>query len=169
MVACLSIEHFRCFLESPLFTIFTDHKVLTTAFTSSSTIYTIREVCHLAYVAEFSTGMQYVSGLANISADALNRMAAVSLTGFKLENLAKLQRDDQRLQNFRSSSTSLHLEAIFSLIITSELPMILPQVGTDHLCLSFYAVKFSIPSVHLPTLRDQGIPETFVRALSGQE
>lgn len=51
LAAYLSVKHFCHFLESRPFSIFTDHKTLTSAFTSSNTSYNPREVRHLAYLA----------------------------------------------------------------------------------------------------------------------
>ncbi|XP_064482774.1 uncharacterized protein LOC135395588 [Ornithodoros turicata] len=58
----LTVKHFRHFLEGRQFTVFTDHKPLVYAFSSCSTSYTPRETCHLAFILEFTTDVQHISG-----------------------------------------------------------------------------------------------------------
>lgn len=108
MAAYRAIKHSRHFLEGRSFTIFTDHKALISAYASSRTNYTPREVRHHAYLAEFSTDIQHVSGSVNIPGDALSRLAAVSSSDVSLEKLAKQQKGDQELQTLQSSSTAFY-------------------------------------------------------------
>lgn len=68
----LSIQHFRHFLEGYDFTIFTDHKPLTSAIESKAEK-SPRQFRHLEFIAQFSTNIQHISGKSNIVADALSR------------------------------------------------------------------------------------------------
>ena len=55
-----------------MFTLYTDHKPLTFAFSRTSDPWTNRQQRQLAYLSEFSTNIQHVSGKANSVADALS-------------------------------------------------------------------------------------------------
>ena len=68
----LAVRHFRASLEGRQFTIFTDHKPLCGAITSSVEK-SPRQTRHLSYIAEYSTDIRHVSGAANVVADALSR------------------------------------------------------------------------------------------------
>ena len=70
----LSVRHFRPALEGRRFTIFTDHKPLCGAITSSVE-HSPRQTRHLSFVAEYSTDVRHVSGCSNVVADTLSRPA----------------------------------------------------------------------------------------------
>ena len=67
----LAIKHFRHLLEGRSFTIWTDHKPLCGAL-SSSAEKSPRQTRHLSYISEFSSDIRHVSGEANVVADALS-------------------------------------------------------------------------------------------------
>ena len=69
----LSLRHFRAFLEGRQFTVFTDHKPITTALNKVSDPWSARQARHLSAVAEFTSDIQHVSGKTNLVADALSR------------------------------------------------------------------------------------------------
>ena len=73
----LSVKHFRHMLEGRPFTIWTDHKPLCGAF-SSSAEKSPRQTRHLSYISEFTTDVRHVAGSANVVADALSRPPSVS-------------------------------------------------------------------------------------------
>lgn len=74
-----AIKHFRHFLEGRPFTLFTDHKPLTTALKSQSDR-SPRQTRHLSFIAEFTTDIQYIKGKFNVVADALSRINAIQPT-----------------------------------------------------------------------------------------
>ena len=73
----LSIRHFRHLLEGRPFTIWTDHKPLCGAL-SSSAEKSPRQTRHLSYISEFSSDIRHVAGAANVVADVLSRPPSVS-------------------------------------------------------------------------------------------
>ena len=76
----LAVRHFRYFLEGRIFTLYTDHKPLTFAFARTSDPWTDRQQRQLAYLSEFSTDIQHVSGKANSVADALSRAQITTIS-----------------------------------------------------------------------------------------
>ena len=68
----LAIRHFRHLLEGRCFIIWTDHKPLCSAL-SSSAEKSPRQTRHLSFISEFSTDVRHVSGASNVVADALSR------------------------------------------------------------------------------------------------
>ena len=61
----LAVKHFRHYLEGRRFVIFTDHKPLTNAL-SSSTYRSPRQTRHLSFISEFSTDIRYIKGDHNV-------------------------------------------------------------------------------------------------------
>ena len=74
----LAIKNFRHFLEGRKFIIFTDHKPLVHAL-SSSTLRSPRQTRHLSFIAEFSSDIRYIEGERNVVADALSRPPAAPI------------------------------------------------------------------------------------------
>ena len=72
-----TIKHFRHFLEGRAFTVYTDHKPLTFALTSSSDC-SPRQARHLLFIAEFTSDIRHVKGSLNTVADALSRQEVQS-------------------------------------------------------------------------------------------
>ena len=108
----LGIKHFRHSLEGREFTIFTDHKPLVYALTSSADRYSPREVRHLDFIAQFTTDIRHVSGVRNEAADALSRISAVTTEdGIDLPAMAEAQLNDEEIQNLRHS-TSLRIQSV---------------------------------------------------------
>ena len=71
----LAIKHFRHILEGRIFTVWTDHKPLCGAL-SSSAEKSPRQTRHLSYISEFTTDVQHVAGVSNVVADVLSRPPA---------------------------------------------------------------------------------------------
>ena len=69
----LAIKHFRHMLEGRAFCVWTDHKPLCGAL-SSSTERSPRQTRHLSFVAEFTSDIRHISGHANVVADTLSRV-----------------------------------------------------------------------------------------------
>ena len=112
----LAIRHFRFCLEGRTFTIFTDHKPLTSAFHKVTEPWTPRQQRHLSFISEFSTDIRHVSGLDNVVADTLSRpdqpninAVTESLPAVDLEQLSKDQTEDPEIWASRTAITGLKL------------------------------------------------------------
>lgn len=111
----LGVKQFRHYVEGRNFTIFTDHKPLIGAMTNTADR-TPRQTRHLAFVAEFSTDIQHISGKTNTVADALSRsppVYALLAPEIDYKQLAADQDTSDDIQTYRAS-TSLQLEHISS-------------------------------------------------------
>ena len=73
LAAFSAIRHFRFMLEGREFTLFTDHKPLTTALFRSSPPWSARQQRHLSYISEFTSSIVHLPGEENSVADALSR------------------------------------------------------------------------------------------------
>ena len=73
-----AIRHFRYFLEGRSFTVFTDHKPLTTALLKSTDAHNARQSRHLAAISEYTSDIKHVDGKSNVVADALSRLPAAA-------------------------------------------------------------------------------------------
>ncbi len=60
-------------LEGRRFTLYTDHKPLTTAFRRSTEPWTAKQCRQLGHIAEFTSDIQYIAGSDNVVADTLSR------------------------------------------------------------------------------------------------
>ena len=93
-----AIQHFRPALEAQHFTVFTDHKPLTHAFTQKKEKLPPVQMNQLTFISQFTTDIQYVPGSANVVADAFSRVEAVSLPKtVDLHTLAEAQKEDAEL------------------------------------------------------------------------
>ena len=72
----LAIRHFRPHLDGRHFPVFTDHRPLCGAITSS-TERSPRQTRHLSFISEFTTDIRHLSGGDNVVADALSRPSDV--------------------------------------------------------------------------------------------
>ena len=95
----LSVKHFRHAVEGRDFTIFTDHKPLTTAIASTIDRHSPREARHLDFVAQFSTDIRHISGVDNVVPDALSRIATLRSQPIDWEELATLQTTDSEIKS----------------------------------------------------------------------
>jgi hypothetical protein len=83
LLACFqAIRHFRFMLEGRRFTLYTDHKPLTTAVRRSTEPWTTK----LAYIAEFTSDIQHIAGTDNVVADTLSRPPGGATAGSGLES-----------------------------------------------------------------------------------
>lgn len=94
----LAIKHFRHQLEGQNFTIFTDHRPLTFAFTKNSNSISPRQLRHLDFISQFSTDVRHVSGAENVVADTLSRIQQIAEPSLDFHDLALAQKDDAELQ-----------------------------------------------------------------------
>ena len=104
-----------CIRDSP-FTIWTDHKPLCGAL-SSSAEKSPRQTRHLSYISEFCTDIRHVAGLANVVADTLSRPPSVCSVSSPSSSpsLQELAREQARLSSEMSkyvddSRSSLRLQ-----------------------------------------------------------
>ena len=106
----LAIKHFQ-HLEGRHFSIFTDHKPLTTAMHNNSDKYTAHEFRHLDYISQFTTDLRYVKGENNTVADTLSRTELNTLDSdiFNQDLVADEQKSDSTLPGVLSD-TSLTLQ-----------------------------------------------------------
>ena len=89
------------------FTVLTDHKPLCYSLATSSSQHSPREIRHLAFISEFTTDIQHISGVDNPVADALSRVDALTVPeqDLNLNQLAVDQQADPELQHLRLSPT----------------------------------------------------------------
>ena len=116
-----AIQHFRYFLEGRAFTVFTDHKPLTHALTST-TDRSPRQERQLSYIAEFTADIRHISGSENIVPDTLSRapvtdseplIASTStIPAVDLAQMAATQRKDPKVLDLYSNPGSLQLQDV---------------------------------------------------------
>lgn len=111
LAAYSAVRHFRHFIEGIHFTLFTDHKPLTFAF-SSEADRSPRQSRHLTFIAEFTTDVQHIKGKHNVVADALSRVEAVSIPAIDYERLAADQALSDEVQSFKTANTGLVFESV---------------------------------------------------------
>ena len=75
----LTIRHFRHLLEGKDFSVYTEHKPLTTAMSTCSDKYTSREIRQLDYLSQFTTDIRHVKEKYKSVADVLSRTETHSL------------------------------------------------------------------------------------------
>lgn len=108
-----SIKHFRYMLEGQSFSIFTDHKPLTFAFKKLNANSSPRQQRQLEYISQFTTDIRFVKGQDNTVADAMSRIATISLpTPFNYEEMARVQENDAELRQILETEGSLKLKPI---------------------------------------------------------
>ena len=109
----LAIRHFRYFLEGRDFTAFTDHRPLIFAFAKVSDPWSARQQRHLAYISEYTTHIQHLSGKRNKVADALSRATINSLEpGIDYKALADAQQVDAEMAAYRTAISGLVLDDV---------------------------------------------------------
>ncbi|BHF71078.1 hypothetical protein SprV_0401413200 [Sparganum proliferum] len=108
----LAIKHFRNYIEGRDFCIYTDHKPLTYALSTSSDKYSPRETRHLDFISQYTTDIRFLKGLYNQVADCLSRpgINAITRPSIALERMAELRNQPTFTESLQH--TSLQLEAI---------------------------------------------------------
>ncbi|BHF66873.1 hypothetical protein SprV_0200989600 [Sparganum proliferum] len=108
----LAIKHFRNYIEDRDFCIYTDHKPLTYALSTSSDKYSPREARHLDFISQYTTDIRFLKDLYNQVADCLSRpgISAITRPSIDLERMAELQNQPTFIESLQP--TSLQLEAI---------------------------------------------------------
>ena len=74
LAAYLSVKHFKHWLDGTNFTLRTDHRPLTAAFTKPTDAWTARQQRQLSAIAEMNCVIEYIPGPENAAADALSRI-----------------------------------------------------------------------------------------------
>lgn len=108
-----AIRHFRHMVEARTFTVYTDHKPLTFAFSSRRDKCSPRQFRYLDFISQFTTDIRYVAGPENVVADALSRVEEIG-EALDYEALARSQAEDSELQRLLAEGSSLKLEKVRS-------------------------------------------------------
>ena len=104
-------KHFRHYIEAKLFTLYTDHKPLTYAL-SSTAERSPSQARHLSFIAEFTTDIQYIRGKHNVIADALSRIHASTIDFTDFHQLAKDQSSSIEIKAYRTAITGLVVQDV---------------------------------------------------------
>lgn len=125
----LAIKHFHYFLEGRDFSVFTDHKPLTFALsTSFASVSNPRRLRQLSFIAEYTSDIRHVPGASNVPADTLSRICSVSATTAPMDftALARAQHVDEQL---KSPPASLEIKSV---PLPSSPDLISCDVSTGH-------------------------------------
>ena len=104
-----TIKHFRHNLEGRNFFVNTDHKPLTFVMSSVTERASLRQIRHLAFIAEFTTDIRYIKGETNFVADALSRPSVSAIHDGPVIDYKELsldQANDAEFTRLRHSTTS---------------------------------------------------------------
>src|SRR5215469_12032538 len=118
----LSIRHFQYFLEGREFHVLSDHKPISYAIKSTRDRHSPRESRHLEYISQFTVDIRHISGVENVTADALSRIEidSISLASINFNEMAIAQQhEDVSLP----SESSLRIQKLR-----------LPNIATSILC-----------------------------------
>lgn len=105
-----TIRHFRPMLEARPFTVYTDHKPLTSEKGRASADKSPRQTRHFDFILQFTDDIQHIAGLQNVVADALSRVHAISTQLIDFAALALEQAIDPELQRLQTDGSALQLE-----------------------------------------------------------
>ncbi|GBN20567.1 Transposon Ty3-I Gag-Pol polyprotein [Araneus ventricosus] len=94
------------------FTILTDHKPITYAFSQKIEKLSPRQINHLNFIAQFTVDIKHISGKDNVVADALSRIESISTSLLAYEDIARSQQDDEELDLLLKQPTSLTLQKL---------------------------------------------------------
>lgn len=118
-----AVKYFNHMVEGKKFTIYTDHKPITYAFTKKNKQCSPRQFNLLDYIGQFLTDIRHVPGTANVVADALSRIEEVQPES-TMDQLAAAQMSDNELKKLeKDNAHSLQLKLIK-----------LPEVGVSIVC-----------------------------------
>lgn len=102
-----SVKHFRDLLMGRQFTIYTDHKPITFAFTQKAEKTSPRQIRQLDFISQFTTDIRHVSGTNNVVADSLSRINAIDWKDkINFNAIAEAQLDDSELQQLLAAGNS---------------------------------------------------------------
>lgn len=108
------IKRFRHTIEGQHFVLYTDHKLLVSAFQQKPERASPRQYRHLDFIGQFSTDIRHIAGENNVVVDTLSSIVSLqSLTPpITHRELAEEQQRDRELESLLQSSTSLQLARI---------------------------------------------------------
>jgi transposase InsO family protein len=104
-----SVLKFSFLLEGRKFTVYTDHKPITFAFTKNSPTCTTVQMRRLNRIAGFTTDIRHIKGDSNVVADALSRVEAI-VAAVSFHEVAVAQQNDQELQPYLLPGRSMKLK-----------------------------------------------------------
>ena len=110
LAAYQAIQHFRYFVEGRNFTVYTDHKPLTTAlFTKADR--SPRQANHLDYISQFTSDIRFIEGEKNKVADYLSRPTECEISSTEKSvidpsTLAEMQKVDDELKGLMQREKS---------------------------------------------------------------
>src|SRR5215469_13214645 len=92
----LAIRHFQYFLEGREFHVLSDHKPISYAIKANRDRHSPRESRHLEYISQFTVDIRHISGVENVTADALSRIEidSVSLASINFNEMAVAQQNE---------------------------------------------------------------------------
>ena len=106
-----AVKHFRHFVEAKPFTVYTDHKPLTYALSSTAE----RSPCQtrqLTFISEFTADIQHIRGKHIVVADALSRINNVTMPTIDFQQLAADQENSSEIHAYRTAISDLVLQDI---------------------------------------------------------
>ncbi|XP_023245066.1 uncharacterized protein K02A2.6-like [Copidosoma floridanum] len=107
-----ALKNLQRILEGRSFTIFTDHKPLVFAAAQRSDKASPRQARQLDFILQFNTSLVHVKGDDNVVADALSRVATISMPAqLSAKIIAKAQAEDHEAEHV-STSSSLNLQTL---------------------------------------------------------
>ena len=107
-----AIRHFRHFLQGEKFTVFMDHRLLTTAIHSRNPTSSSRQYRHFAEISEMTTDLQHISGKNNVVADALSRVFTITNQPINWSTFAADQGTDPNIPLFATAITGLKIDHV---------------------------------------------------------
>lgn len=103
-----AIKYFRHMVETATFTVYTDHKPLTFAFSTNKQNCSPRQFRYLDFISQFTTDIRYIPGPENVVADTLSRVSEITVP-LDYEELARSQENDPELQELLLRGSALKL------------------------------------------------------------
>lgn len=107
-----SVQHYRHFLESQPFTIFTDHKPLTYAFKQRREKLPQVQLNQLSFISEFTTDIVHIKGTDNVIADTLSRIESIAAPLNYQELAISQENDDELKEHLQKQDSPLHLQKL---------------------------------------------------------
>lgn len=105
-----TVKYFRLMIEGNQFIIFTDHKVITYAFSQKMVKFTPRQSRNLDFIVKFSKDIRHISGKNNTVADALFRVETIAAPSpIDYEDFSEKQKLDEQLQELLQQGSTISL------------------------------------------------------------
>lgn len=125
------VKHFRHLLEAREFTVYTDHKPLTYAFTQIKENSSPRQGRQLDFIGQFTTDIKHIQGKDNITADFLSRIEIVQQNDvISHSKIADEQKIDNQLQDLLNGKTK-HSLTLKPFILSDTNNPLYCDVGPD--------------------------------------